>query len=276
MFNARNCGRALLAVAVAAVPMIAGSGAAYAAAPGNDDVVNAKPISSIPFTDHVDTTEATASGDDQCGSATVWYSFTPTQDTAVEFNTDGSDFDTRLGLYTGDPSALTLVECNDDSGFGIASQIVADVQAGVTYYVSAGYWYTGYGPGPGPGGALVVNAQPVPAPLDTVAVTVKGGTVTRLGVVTLTGTVTCNSEATAEIAVTLAQRFVRSLAQGSGYVSAPCGPAPTTWQAQFRSETGTIFGAGSATANSTAYGYNVRGSHIAASPEQSIRLATKK
>ena len=54
------------------------------AAPGNDDVASATVVGSLPFTDAVDTTDATVEGSEPsyyCGyqvGATVWYTYTPT------------------------------------------------------------------------------------------------------------------------------------------------------------------------------------------------------
>jgi len=45
---------------------------------------------------------------------TVWYSFTPTGDGTVTINTAKSRYDTLLAMYTGQPSALSPVACDDD------------------------------------------------------------------------------------------------------------------------------------------------------------------
>jgi hypothetical protein len=53
------------------------------AQPANDDIANATPITSLPFDDSLDTTEATMAPDDpDCfgNGPTVWYTFTPTED----------------------------------------------------------------------------------------------------------------------------------------------------------------------------------------------------
>ena len=54
-------------------------------------------------------------------------------------NTFGSDYDTVLSAYTGEPGALTLVPgaCNDDT-LGLQSHISFEAAAGVTHYFLIG------------------------------------------------------------------------------------------------------------------------------------------
>ncbi len=119
----------------------------------NNDFANARVIPGVPYVDHVDTREATASPDDPffCSfpSATVWYAFTPGQDMPVEANTFGSSYPTTLGVFVGSRGALGLVTCgNDHVGFSAV--------AGQTYYFMVG--------SSGPGGDLVFQLQ---QPVDT-------------------------------------------------------------------------------------------------------------
>jgi hypothetical protein len=112
---------------------------ALAAPPGNDDFDNATAISSLPFSDALDTTQATTASDDPDCSGTgdahsVWYSFTPSTTVVVIANTFGSDYDTTLSAYTGSRGSLTQIACNDDSG-SLQSQIGFTAAGGVTYHL---------------------------------------------------------------------------------------------------------------------------------------------
>ena len=110
---------------------------AQAAIPANDDIAAATTIGSLPFTDTLDTTEATTAADDPtcAGSGhTVWYTFTPSADIRLDANTFGSSYDTTISVYAGSPGALTQIACNDDAS-GLQSQVVFDATGGQTLYI---------------------------------------------------------------------------------------------------------------------------------------------
>ena len=109
----------------------------------NDDIANAQEITATPFTVDADTSGATSGVDDpafslcggETGSATVWYRLTPGASGLFEINTEGSNYDTLLGVWTGTPGNLTAIACDDDGGEGSTSVTTALLQAGSTYYV---------------------------------------------------------------------------------------------------------------------------------------------
>jgi uncharacterized delta-60 repeat protein len=74
------------------------------------------------------------------GGASAWYSYTAQRDGILYINTDGSSFDTTLGVYTGngnDFSSLTVVACDDDSGAnGKTSAVRFQAFAGTNYFIS--------------------------------------------------------------------------------------------------------------------------------------------
>jgi Zn-dependent metalloprotease/fibronectin type 3 domain-containing protein len=129
----------------------------------NDDFDAATVISSLPYTDSVNTAGATTAADDPTFSCvsdkrnnSVWYRYTPDAATALTFNTTGSDYDTVLAVWTGSRGSLTSVACNDDSG-GLQSKVTFAASAGVTYSIEI----ASYGAG---GGSLKLNALlPIPA-----------------------------------------------------------------------------------------------------------------
>jgi hypothetical protein len=214
------------------------------AAPVNDDIGNATVISTLPFTDQVNTSDATlVSGDPftSCFSpaATVWYTFTPAESVRVQVDTVGSDYATTVAVFTGTPDQLVEVICAGRVGAGTGVRF--DATAGTTYFIMAGT-FTRFGGGPvGPGGNLVLNASVAPPPL-TVDVTLNRGTVTHAGLVTMSGTLTCNRGTTALVSLALEQRFGRLVARGGvGNVPMACG---TPWSVQVEPFTGVVFGPG--------------------------------
>jgi sugar lactone lactonase YvrE len=137
-----------------------------AIAPSNDDFDNATPIPALPFTDTVNTSEATTAADDpDCvgQGPTVWYSFTPSTDIVIEANTFGSSYDTTLSAYTGRRGRLTQIACNDDF-LGLHSRVTVTAKARVTIFFMVGAF------GSGAGGDLVFNLMefipPPPPPND--------------------------------------------------------------------------------------------------------------
>lgn len=95
--------------------------------------------------------------------ASVWWSWTPTNDGTATISTSGSSFDTVLGIYTGSSvSALNEIASNDDDS-DYTSKIVFDVTANQTYAIDV----SGYG---GATGTIHLSVQlgpivpPPPAP----------------------------------------------------------------------------------------------------------------
>ena len=133
--------------AVCSLALLA-SPAAWAAAPANDNFANAQIImgekGSVKGTNVSATLEA---GEPVHASvpngASVWYRWTAPRDGVVSFDTVGSNFDTVLGVYTGNSLAsLSCVTGNDDfdpTVFG-ASAVKFTAAAGVVYQIAvAGY-----------------------------------------------------------------------------------------------------------------------------------------
>ena len=73
--------------------------------------------------------------------STVWWTWTAPATGPVQFNMFGSDFDTIMGVYTGDSlDGLMLVADNDDAkdSEGTQSQVAFNAVAGTTYYIAVG------------------------------------------------------------------------------------------------------------------------------------------
>src|SRR5579862_3445611 len=114
---------------------------ARAAAPANDDFANAIALPAAGFKVSGTTVGASrelgepdhATGS---GTASVWYSWTPTANVTAGFSLFGSNFDTVIAVYTGTSvSALTLVASNDDT-FGNTSYVMFAATAGTKYFIA--------------------------------------------------------------------------------------------------------------------------------------------
>ena len=131
--------------------------------PANDSFSGATVITGLPFRDSVDTAGAGREGElDNCNvwGGTVWYRFTAEATEFVQADTFGSDFDTAIAVHVGGTLAsLTPVACNDDTE-GLQSRVVAELEAGRTYYFQVG-GFTEYR------GLLVFNVAPTATPEAT-------------------------------------------------------------------------------------------------------------
>lgn len=266
--------RCALTSTLTAVMALASTGVAQAVAPDNDDFDSATAVATVPFAHASSTVEATAGDDDplsQCNGMgnSIWYAFTAPADMYVRADTFGSNFDTVLDVYTGQRGSLEWIACNDDSQ-GTHSSVAFQASAGRTYYVLVRS-FNGVS-----GGDVTFNLQeaaPPPPALTSVVVDPHQGTVTRQGQVTVTGTVTCNSDAWAGVSVNGVQANRRFRAEGGGVTGVPCSTTPSTWSITFTSGTGVNFVTGEMTANiySEAYG---SGGFASASGSEVIRLTS--
>ena len=72
------------------------------------------------------------------GGKSIWYKWTATFTGTMDFNTEGSSFDTVLGIYTGTAVAnLQLVAQNDDVAFpqDLTSDTQFPVTQGAVYFI---------------------------------------------------------------------------------------------------------------------------------------------
>lgn len=151
--------------------------------PANDEAATATAITSIPFTDNVNTTTATSNPADpslscngsgaQTDGNTVWYVWTPPADIAVIISTagstqpGGSPLDTAHGVFTGTVGALTEVACVD---IGLTDDLFFEATGGVTYYLKFGEFLNGVG-----GGNLVVTVDLPPPPEQLILESISDG-----------------------------------------------------------------------------------------------------
>jgi hypothetical protein len=244
--------RPMFAVLLVLVLGLSQFSSALAAPPANDDFDDATVIPGLPFTDQIDTSEATTAPDDpDCFGAgpTVWYTFSPNQDMRIAADTFGSDYDTTLSVYTGTRGDLLQIACNDDSD-SLQSRVVFDAAANETYFFMVGAFASG------PGGNLAFNIDVAPPPLEfDLSVNPVGLVKASSGVMILSGTVTCSRPAFVDVYGSAQQRAGRLLIQGYFYTFVEC-DGETPWNAIFSGENG-IFKPGRSDVDASAFAVSV-------------------
>ncbi len=125
------------------------AGSTAEAAPQNDNCFNATRIEEVVGLSF-DTTNATFDGPGLCQySANIWYLYMATITGEVKINTCGSQYDTKIAVYSGSncyPTSSRLLECNDDA-CDWQSEVTINVTAGSSYLIEIG----GYGSHKGQG-----------------------------------------------------------------------------------------------------------------------------
>jgi hypothetical protein len=183
-----RAGRLLgLMAATASMVLLGTAPASAAAAPENDTIAGAKAIAGVPFSETIDTTEATTDAEDAavnsgCGApatnGSVWYTLTASEP-AYAIDVSQSDFTAGAIVATGTPGNLTLVDCGPRSiGF--------EATAGQTYYIMA------FSDNPDVVGGQLAIAVTATSPAPRVSLTVDDvGRANKSGTATISGTYTC-------------------------------------------------------------------------------------
>ena len=106
----------------------------------NDNFASARVLSGTSTTGNNSTATGEVGEPDRTYHS-VWFTWTAPASVSSQIDTEGSDFDTYLYIYTGTTlTGLTLVASDDDSGIGVTSKIIFTPTSGVTYYIKiAGY-----------------------------------------------------------------------------------------------------------------------------------------
>lgn len=108
--------------------------------PFTDNFANAGTISGALNISYIDTTGWTTEGSEP-GSTdkTGWAKYTPSTTRPHKISTVGSDFDTKLAIYTGvSLGTLSLVASDDNSGASNTSVLEITLNAGTQYYIQVG------------------------------------------------------------------------------------------------------------------------------------------
>ena len=260
--------RPIASLVLALVITFAGVSPALAAPPSNDDFNSATVVTEpLPFSDAINTVEATTAGDDpDCAGQgpTVWYVFTPSQDMSVQANTFGSDYDTTLSVYTGSQGNLTQITCNDDFG-NLQSAVTFDVVANETYYLMVGSFASG------PGGNLVFTVRLPPEPVTLDLQLDATGSFDKQGNAILRGTLTCSRPISIQLTADASQPVGRRTIVGSGENFIEC-DGETRWEVTVPGANGRFAG-GPATANVQASAFDFdTGTFVQAFASGAVRL----
>jgi len=228
--------RFLAAIAAALTSLAVVGSPALAAPPSNDTYPGAEAIASFPSSTSQDTTEATtdaddaelsAAGADVCGvppamDASVWFSFTPTEDNVVFADVRASDYGAGVFVAAGAPGSFTVLGCGPGGA-------VWDAVANETYYIVVIDDQTD---GAGNGGqmALTLDVAP-PAPALDVTVNPTGRFDSKTGAAIISGTIMCGSEAEfAFLEAQVTQRVGRLLIRGFGGTEVTCDDTVRPWE----------------------------------------------
>ena len=127
----------------------------YRLGPSNDDYGSATNVGGATFVNNLNTANATTQGIDPvtpCGSSStnrqsrsVWYRHTPGTTRNYNLNTNGSNYDTVLAVWTGASQPTTNHGCDDDGGTGLDSYLDITLFAGTTYYIEVASYGNGSG-----------------------------------------------------------------------------------------------------------------------------------
>ena len=200
---------AFLAIGVASAPV-------WAAAPANDELAGATHVA---LGDHItqDTTEATTSDAEAAFNqncwlpvtkAMVWYTFTPTADTAFAVDTGASSYSAGYMLFEGTPSANSMITC------GAGSSGAEAAHAGKTYTIAVVDWD---GDGDQANGGNLVLDLVDRGPLPTLKVTLDPrANVDKSGAVWLTGTYSCSLASRIGFDIQLSENVGRFTVNGYG------------------------------------------------------------
>ena len=220
---------------------------ALAAAPQNDDVASATMVSALPFSDTVDSSEATvAPGDLDCSGLedthTVWYAISPTTDMVLGLRTQPQfPGEVSTSVATGPPGSLVFVQCS------FASTQTLSVAAGTTYYIQLA------SAGSDPGG--VINFSMAAVDPISVSLSLHKTADFNGGVPVVSGTIQCSRVLPpgSEVAVQ------GTLSQGSAsgwlvpfHSAVGCPTRPLHWEATVQVLAGTFI-RGKATLTATAF-----------------------
>jgi hypothetical protein len=220
---------------------------AFAAAPANDDVTAATAISALPFTDTVDTSEATAAaGDLDCSGLedthTVWYAITPTTDMLLGLRTEPQfAAEVSTSVASGSPGSLSFLQCS------FATTQTLEAKAGTTYYIQLA------SAGTDPGGRISFSVVQV----DPVTVTLRLDKTGRIdgGEITVSGTLRCSRPLPPGSEVVVQGTLTQGSASGwlvPFHSAVGCPTTPLRWQTTVQVLAGTFI-RGKATLTATAF-----------------------
>lgn len=226
---------------------LAFAGPVLAAPPANDAYADAAVIGATPFSDTLDTSEATTDAVDAeanagCGApatdASVWYSLTAAADGGVVVDVSASDYSAGVIVVTGSPGSFSLLACGPGT-------VAFGTSAGETYSILV---FDDQLDGAGNGGTLQLNVTDLPPP-PTLEISVDpvGRFNAQTGSATVHGSVTCADADFVFLDVQLRQTVGRFIITGYGSTElVGCDGSAQAWSVEVFPETGVFRGGRSA------------------------------
>ena len=208
--------RLLTLITISALFSLVLAAPALASAPTGDLYASRTAIGSLPFTDTLDTTEATTDGTDaeanaSCGApatdASVWYEFTAAADGYIIVDVSASDYSAGVIVVSGSPGTFTYENCGPGGTVFYAA-------SGETYAILA---FDDQNDRTGNGGTLNISVDVAPPP-PTVHISINStGRFNKVsGSATVSGTLTCTDASFVEFDVQLTQAVGRFTITGFG------------------------------------------------------------
>jgi uncharacterized protein DUF6299 len=237
--------RFVTVVAVSLLACLGAAGSASAVVPSNDTFAGATPIAALPFSQTLDTTEATTDANDaeanaNCGApvteASVWFAFTAPSNQLVLIDVSQSNYSAGVIVVTGAPGSFVLRTCGPGN-------VLFNATSGQTYYLLA-FDDTSGGTN---GGTLEISVTEAPPP-PALSLTIDpvGHFNARSGVATVTGTFTCSGLVRTPVFLfaSLRQQVGRFTLSGFGFATIPtaCDGTSQPWSLAIRSENGKFAG----------------------------------
>jgi hypothetical protein len=212
-----------------------------AAAPTNDTYAGRTVIGSVPFSESVDTTEATTDADDAvpgctppATDASVWYELTAATDGGLVVDVSTSTYSAGVTVATGSPGSFSIVTCGPGAvGFSAV--------AGETYAIVV---FDFQEDGSGNGGTLNITVAEIPPPpVVDITVNPSGQFNSKTGSATISGTVTCTGAADfAFLEAQLRQRVGRFIISGFGQTEFVCDGTTQPWSLEVFADNGVFKG----------------------------------
>jgi hypothetical protein len=250
--------RRLVALLAITVTLLVATGApASASPPSNDDINNATAITSVPFRDVLDLSQATwgSSTDTSYCSGwnhSVWYSFTPASDQSVAFDPSPSSESMAIDVFTGSPGALTFLDCAQ-GGPDWHNGVILNATAGTTYWIMVS-------PGCCIDRNLTLDLRVYPAVAPQLTLAVRDGTVDVGGNATINGTLSCVGTTPSGVPVegSVRQNVGRLSSVSASFETTSACDQSVIWAALAQPSAGRFVG-GHATVNVTGRACNIVG-----------------
>jgi hypothetical protein len=221
-----------------------------AVVPTNDLYAGRTVIGSLPFTDSLDTTEATTDADDDemnpeiCGApatdASVWYELTPASDGAIIVDVSASTYSAGVIVATGSPGSFSFVTCGPGA-------VIFEAVASEAYAILA---FDDQLDEDGiSGGTLNITVDVAPPPPEVNVTVDPVGHFTQAGSAIVGGTVMCSGTNIefAFLDVQLRQRVGRVVINGFGSIDLLCDGETHDWSVEVFADNGIFKGGRAAT-----------------------------